>query len=366
MKRIVLLFAFLLLSSVLWGALAETELISIRCEEENFSTKAPAGKTAEYVKNTGLQIYSEHAGYVPYVIISRRPLGMKLKNPTNYLNNVYREYMENQYKDDMIGTNPCRKWDVGGKTLLGARYMYKVQNTTLCLLRLIEVRDDGDVEYSAKYIDGQDSSTMAVLDATVRYYQPGDESEGSAKVKPVDVAGTLVDKANGTYLAKIKDADRIMDGGYFTAELYIQDIYPGDQIETLKQGDQIVVNGQPFTVASMEPVENGLELYPQEEFDGYIVFQKASNTAYTALVNDWTPCTQVGEAKIMMPLPYRFSFRWVSGAEEETVYDADGFVSLLMDGSADSLSQFNTTIQFEDNLVITITHTDYPLGPEEM
>ena len=365
MKRILCL---ILAMTALWGcaARAEQQLTDVRCAEEQFSTKAPTGAAAVYAENTGFQIFVEKAGLVPYVIVSRRPLDMKFSDPVNFLNNVFREHMENQYGENMIGMNPCKKWEIGGKTLLGARYLYKVKGTTLCLLRLIEVRDDGDVEYSAKTIEGQDGPTMEALDAAVRYYQPdgGKSAAGQAVLAPA--APGSADTMNGTYRVRIADADRIVDGGFFTAKLYAEDTYPAAQVEALKPGDAVQVNGEVLTAASIERYEEGLyELIPEGGFDGYIVFRKGSGGSYTAEVNDWTPCQHLTDVKVMLPLPYQFAFGWVDGSDEATVYDADAFINLLSDGeTADQLTQYNTMIQFQDGLTMMILHTDYPEGPE--
>jgi len=163
--------ALMMLCAAQGMALAADELADAVCPEQGFSTKAPAGLNMVYEEENGLRISVGTPGKVPFVLISRRPLELKFKDPVNFLNNVYREYMENTYGDKMIGTNPCREYEVGGKKLLGARYLYQVQDYTLCLLRLIEVREDGDVEYSAKYIDGKGEATLFVLETAIQYYE---------------------------------------------------------------------------------------------------------------------------------------------------------------------------------------------------
>lgn len=171
MKKIVCLALALIL---VWGCAlealcAEEALEEVRCEEQGFSTKIPAGLTAEWSEGNGLQISMGKPGYIPFILVFRRP--KKLSNPVNYLNNVVREYMENSYGSNMIGTNPCKTQEIGGKKLYAARYYYKVQNTRVCLMRLVEVREDGDVEYTAKYVDGKGDATLAALEEAVRYYQ---------------------------------------------------------------------------------------------------------------------------------------------------------------------------------------------------
>jgi hypothetical protein len=176
----------LLMSLVLCGASAEDGYADYTCKEQNFSTKIPLSGTSGYDKdNAGLTIYTDVPGYIPYVIVRRRPMDMKFSNPENYLNNVYREYIEEKYGDNNLGMNPAKAWEIGGKELLGARYMYKLGDYTVVHLQLIEVRPDGDVEYTVKYIDGEGDATLAAAEEAVRYYQETDISilpvEGTAE-----------------------------------------------------------------------------------------------------------------------------------------------------------------------------------------
>ena len=364
MKRAIALLAMILIACVFVAAAAEDGLKTVQCDEEGFFTRIPEDCAAQYASGTGLQVFVENPGYIPYVIISRRPADMQFSNPVNYLNNVYREYMEEQYGDSMIGTNPAREWETGGKKLTGARYLYKVGETTVCLLRLIEQRDDGDVEYSAKFIEGEDSKTMEALDAAVRHYGTGPAASGpeqtAAVINPVDMSGMEVNTESGIYWAAVTDTDRIEDGGFFTVRLYVQDLYPADRIEELAEGMTVRVNGQEFTVSSViRHDEKTVEIYTREDFDGYIVFQKASDFFYTALVNDAVPCACIADRKIMLPLPDAFTFTWISGSGEASVFDADGFIGLL---DEEELNQYNTMLQFSDGLVTSVIHTSYPSG----
>ena len=366
MKQLAIALILVLLTCPLLSAAAEDGLTAVDCAEEGFSTMIPADCTAKYTEGTGLQIFVENAGYIPYVIVSRRPADMQFSNPTGYLNNVYREYMENRYGDNMIGMNPAKDWQVGGKTLLSARYLYKVGETTVCLLHLIEIREDGDVEFSAKFVDGEDAKTMAALDAAVKYYTTGQapaEQTDAAVIAPNDVSGQEVNTENGIYWAAITDTDRIESGGFFTAKLYLQDVYPAEDINGLAAGMKVRVNGQEFTVKSVVPDdEETIEIYTEEDFDGYIVFKKASDYFYTALVNDWVPCTHIADRKIMLPLANDFSFLWIDADESATVYDADSFIGVLDEME---LSQYNTMLQYSGGLVMMVIHTSYPFGPEE-
>ena len=172
-KMIAMVLAAVMALCMLAGmAAAESEWEDRVCEEEGFSTKIPAGGSAKYGKDeSGLIIYAEEPGYIPYVIVNRRPLENKFSNPEDFLNNVFREHIENSYGDDCLGMNPAQTMEIGGKKLLGARYLYKVGEHVVTLIRLIEVRDGGDVEYTIKYADVDDQAVMAVAEEAIRNYQ---------------------------------------------------------------------------------------------------------------------------------------------------------------------------------------------------
>lgn len=372
---VLILAAAVAMGVMICGAAADGEWKDFNCEEEQFTTKVPADAVSRYETDNGLVVYTEHEGYIPNLTVNRRTGENKFKNPTNYLNNVYREYLENKYGDNSRGMNPARTWEVGGKELLGARYMYMIGEYSVVQQVLIEVRDAGDVEYIVKYIDGQGDAILAATEEAVRNYRetdvPASEPEpqpaAGGVLAPVDVSNTLVDNQNGTYQARIKDTDKIMSGGYFTVELYVLDLYAAEKVWALQAGDKVQVNRKNYTVKSLQPEQDGRrELYVEEDIPGYIAFSKTSNTACVAVVDDWVPCTKVGEEKIMMPLANDFSYFWLDqDGNVDGTYNADEFVSMVTNDGAPVLNQYNTVIQFENGLLMTIGHQDYPYGPEE-
>ncbi len=363
------------------GTEAEESLADFVCEVGSFSVKIPSEAVAVYEENSGLVIYPLKQGYIPYVIVARRPVDMKFNNPTNYLNNVYREFVENRFGDDSLGMSPARSWEMGGKQLLGAQYRYRIGATVVTHLQLIEIRNGGDVEYTAKFYEGYEDITMAALDAAVRYYQETDspavpEEEPTAKpapagnaakvIKPLDLSGMKPDTGSGTYHARLTDTDRIANGGFFTVELYQQDQYLLSEINALLPGDQVQVNGKQWTVASLKETEDGqCEMYVREETYSYFVFQKDTDTTCTILVDDWSPCTLIGSEKIMLPLPYAFAFVW-SGGDDAQIYDADAFIKLIQDGeTVAEMNPYNTAVSFSGGLLTIVSHSDYPPGPDE-
>ena len=147
MKKLIAIILILALACTALTAMA-AELTDVTCKEMQFTTKAPAGTVAGYTEDTGLRIYTRGEGGIPYVQVFRRPLEHKFNNPENYLNNTVREYLEDKYGKDSQGMNPAKEWEIGGKTLLGARYYYVLQGTKVTQINVIEIRDAGDVEYT--------------------------------------------------------------------------------------------------------------------------------------------------------------------------------------------------------------------------
>ena len=189
MKRLFcMILSLSLLLCCLAGAAGEEELplLDVYCAEQDFSTKCLADYSTEWEEGNGLCIWMDGPGYVPNVLIFRRPLDKKFNNPVNYLNNVYREYMEDKYGDS-VGTNPCQKVEIGEKTVYLARYHYEANGNKLCMARVIEVRDDGDVEFAAKYPEDDPQDAAAALYMAVLYYTAG---RGEAPAPTAEMGGS--------------------------------------------------------------------------------------------------------------------------------------------------------------------------------
>ena len=177
MKKLMSLILALVLLASCVTVLAEEESTEFVCPEMNIATRIPAGAVARYEEGTGLVIYTRSEGYIPYVVVSRRSQEMKFKNPVDYLNNVVREHMENKYGDKYQGMNSATVWEVDGKTVLGARYMFLIGDAPVPLFWVLEIRDGGDVEYTAKYTDETADITLTALNLAVRNYRETDTEE---------------------------------------------------------------------------------------------------------------------------------------------------------------------------------------------
>ncbi len=183
---------------------------------------------------------------------------------------------------------------------------------------------------------------------------------------------------NGTFCLTIEDTDQIVKGGYFTAVLFWEDRYDPEQIENMKAGDRVQVNGEWYTVYKVERSERegydqgekrlivSYEILPEEEIASYLAFENTREDNYIAVYDDWSPVTFVTRMKIMLPLPD--AFVWYDGAEEKP-RSADELLEMLSipldDGSTDCFSPYSTTTVFQNGQMTEIHSFPYPYGPEE-
>ncbi len=189
----------------------------------------------------------------------------------------------------------------------------------------------------------------------------------AVEIRPLEAAHPEIDLANGSFCMGVKDIDRITDGGWFTASLYVEDHYDAAQVEAMVPGDTVLVNGHSWTVHEVvthEADEPGLvdsyEIYTEEENDGYIVFLHDSDGCYVCQVNDWVPVTFAADVRIMLPLPDKFEY--YSGEDTEP-RDMDAFLNDLEE-YGNTFVPYNTFCRFEDGLLCRVSHSSYPAGPE--
>ena len=176
-KLIGILLALALLQGCASALADGLELVDYHCDRDGFSTKIPLNALTDYRDDKGYMgmiTYLNVPGFPPYVMAHRRPAEGKFKNPAGYLNNTYREFIEEKYPNDSVALNPAKTWNVGGKELIGARYTLTNREYDLVTtqLQLIEIRDKGDVEYIAMFDTAEEEArVMAVLDAIVGNYR---------------------------------------------------------------------------------------------------------------------------------------------------------------------------------------------------
>lgn len=173
----------------------------------------------------------------------------------------------------------------------------------------------------------------------------------------VSTKGTL------QYYMSIVDDKQIESSGFLTIGLYAPEVFLIANVQKLKAGDTIRLNGQNVSIRKLnQTTEDWIEIVPEDGNYGYIYLVPSGNNPYCiAVVDDWVPCAMVSEMKVWMPLPDKFVY--IAGPDEEH-YTAGQFIRELQNGAGEYINQYNTVVTLENGAPVTITHTDYPEGPE--
>jgi len=147
-------------------------LAVIACDEQGFTTMANPAYSWDYQEGTGLSIYTQNAGKIPYVIVFRSE--DLLGEPYEYIQEQYTPHMRNKYGEALADVEEIERYEIGGKQLPAGLYSYYVGDTLVDMLRLMDSTGSRTVSYTAKFIHGEGDATMAALDAAVRGFKAED------------------------------------------------------------------------------------------------------------------------------------------------------------------------------------------------
>lgn len=145
---------------------SDEELVEVSCPQLGFSTRIDPAFSTEYAEGTGLYIYTEHDGSIPYAIIYRT--GDVIAEPLEYIREQFTPHMQADYGDDLVAINELEAYEIGGKQLPAGLYTYRLQGYLVDMLRLYDISEGGTMIYTAKYIETEGAPTLAALDAAIR------------------------------------------------------------------------------------------------------------------------------------------------------------------------------------------------------
>lgn len=202
-----------------------------------------------------------------------------------------------------------------------------------------------------------------------------------AKIRPLPPDPAALDFRNGSFCMKPEDVDKIAAENWFTAALYLEDLYDEKEILAMAPGDTVLVNGHVFTVAKV--VEHGeegdgkaiLEIYTDEPFGEEVYTTIAFHRwyaggepsgRYVAEVDDWVPVTRVSAVRVDLPLSESFVYYYIPGGDDPVPYTREKFLENLNDSwSLSFMNPYNTSCRLQEGRLAEVSHSSYPEGPEE-
>ena len=196
----------------------------------------------------------------------------------------------------------------------------------------------------------------------------------AAEIRPIPVDHDAVDLSNGNFCLTVRSTGQIENSGFFFAVLYQEDHYDAEQITSLAARDTVYMNDLPWTVREVvihSDPENpedipAYEIYPEEDFGGYLVFQPCQDGTFVAVIDDCTTVTLLGTVRVSLPLPDRFEYVRIAAGEDQDPLGADALIEeLKVENAPDIFNAWNTTCVFEDGQLVRVTHSDYPQGLDE-
>ncbi len=182
-------------------------------------------------------------------------------------------------------------------------------------------------------------------------------------IAPVAASVDVNALPDGTYPVSFDRGD-ILGGasGIFmnAVHIYTQDWYDIVDVNTLKVGDTILVEGEEVPVLALEQTEYGLEVNrDQEARDFYLAGEEDTNGFAVHGLDDMTTYTEQGVTTLLVDPAATFTDAWDIESEPVTV-TADGIVEAMQASANDSFTPYNTTVRIEGGKVVEINRVFVP------
>ena len=131
----------------------------------------------------------------------------------------------------------------------------------------------------------------------------------AAEIRPVPLDHDTLDLGKGVFNLVVRGGDRAEAAGGFTAVLYLEDRYDGEQIRKMAPGDTVWADDRKWTVKEVvihslretPDVPTDYEIYTEEDLgaEEYLAFTPCEDGTFLAVMGDWTPMTLAGSVRVL-------------------------------------------------------------------
>lgn len=322
----------------------EDHLLIAKSEEPyNFCTKYSEDYSYAWDPDSGITIYTESEGSIPYVLVWR---SFDDTITAEELHSSDKSDFYYYYGDELISVSEPETYNLGGKRLSGVEYVYKVGEYTINMLRLVDTSPSvGYVLYTAKYMDSSKEKTLEALETAIECYRSGKDTYETADGREPEfeivpsIAKTIKYETycDGWFSMDIPEG-WTMDAVSFnsSAAAFIIHTYdpknPDRQIFTAIQTLSFTsesarkkLSNYPLAGSTFKniPYLNGGENPLYELFQNFDVFINSSYGTYMNLspINNWTALESFGQTPLGGEL-IRATYTSDDGKEIEGVFSA--------------------------------------------
>ncbi len=176
MKRMMCALLTLVLGLTLCGGIAcaedgDTRLQLMKCPQQDFVTACREGLEWSWVDDgTGLNLWLETRDSIPYLLIYRNRDGGG-DDAEAYFREECTPYMQARYGDNLIEIGAFQTYTVQGVEMPGQEYTYLVGDVPVVMLQVFDLRFEGNVQYTAKYLKSNPGPTLEALAIAVNFYR---------------------------------------------------------------------------------------------------------------------------------------------------------------------------------------------------
>ena len=216
----------------------------------------------------------------------------------------------------------------------------------------------GSLNFAAMAVDEETGAKW--LSNTVTF-ESGDTA-ASRTVEPMSVELNVSALPNGEYRVAFNRGDiaSVTSGIYMNAlHIFTMDTYEAADIESLREGDTVVVSGEPIAVDTVE-LRDGDVLVNGGLDEGCVFTPVGDGSAYRVNGDDdFATYTERG----VTTLPVDTVARFIDGADIEkdpVTVEYDGLYDAIMNASFDFFDEFNTTVTVKDGKVVEIERVYVP------
>ena len=226
-KFLSLSICFILLFSLLSGC-AQSSAAEVRqanqtvsSSVQQFSTKCPNNCSSRWTDDDGLYIYTEQDGSIPYILIWRYE-NISIGSEQFLEEAIYANMAEN-YGSDLLEVSPVQNYSIGGKTLPGMLFTYQANGYTIKSLRLVFQSGNDLINFTAKYLQGEEDSVTEALEMAMENFT--DELSSTAKSQSPEKNITQADATAPEIVvypsenANVSYVNYSDPSGYFTLEI---------------------------------------------------------------------------------------------------------------------------------------------------